>query len=73
MYDSTVVLALIALGATFITSLTGLITAYFRHKEQMHELNKVANSVNGKMDKLLAVTGDAREAIGKLKGKEERY
>ena len=37
----------------------------------MRQLEEVHKTVNGKMEELLEVSGNAREAIGKLAGRAE--
>jgi hypothetical protein len=64
-------LAVIALVGTFLTGIFNTIQNYFRHKETMRQLEEVHKTVNGKMEELLEVSGNAREAIGRLAGKAE--
>lgn len=68
--QTSVTLALIGLSATLLNGVFNTVAAWMRHKETMGQLRQVNENVNGKMDKLLTVTGDAREAIGKLKGEK---
>lgn len=56
---------------TMVTVIAGVIMAYFNHKEAMAKLHRLNENVNGKIDKLLQVSGDAREAVGHLKGVDE--
>lgn len=68
-YQSPVVLvAAVTLCGTFINSLVSMFLGFLRHRETMRVISNVERNVNGKMERLLTVTGDAREAIGMLRG-----
>lgn len=43
------------------------------HAETAAKIAEVKQDVNGKMQELMSVSGDAREAIGKLAGAKEEH
>ena len=65
-------LAGFALLTVVVNSFVSILQSYFQHKESMGKLHEVKENVDGKMDQLLKIQGNAREAIGNLAGKAEQ-
>lgn len=63
----TVQVAMIVSATTIITSVITLAGAAITKR-----IDKYHTAVNGKMDALLKVTGDSREAKGRLEGKQSQ-
>jgi len=64
-------LAGFALLTVVVNSFVSILQAYFQHKESMMKLHEVKENVDGKMDQLLMVQGNARQAVGNLAGRAE--
>jgi hypothetical protein len=73
MQDSTAIwIALIGAGSSVIASMASVVTAIKTHDRVQQtgiDVRELTKSTNGRMDKLLQVTGDSERAKGVLQGK----